>query len=332
MAGVSGLRKLQLGRESTAGTAVAATTILRSKGTLEDAREQKQRNEHVGYLSAIDNSYQPKLAAKLAQEDSEATFEQLLHTLEAGVMTATPTQDGTGSDYIYVYTMATTAPKTPKSYTIEGGDNEEVEEMEYSLVEDFTLSGNAGEAVMHAANWFGRQLTVSSFTGSLAAPSVEDILFSKGKIYADLVGGTLGATVLANTWLYFSLQVKTGFRPVFTGDGNKYFSFHKQVESEVLLDITFEHDAISKAKKVLWRAETPQQIRLKFEGNAVATPGTTYSLKTLLIDLAGRFEKFDKLGERDGNDVINARFRASYNPTAALFAKFTVVNELTAVP
>src|SRR3989304_8126461 len=119
MAGVSGLRKLQLGRESTAGTAVAATTILRSKGTLEDAREQKQRNEHVGYLSAIDNSYQPKLAAKLAREDSEATFEQLLHTLEAGVMTATPTQDGTGSAEIYASTLGPKTPPTPHSFTTE---------------------------------------------------------------------------------------------------------------------------------------------------------------------------------------------------------------------
>ena len=85
MAGIRSLRKLTLGRESVAGTPVNATTYWRGVGTIEDTRVVTFPEEDVGYISGLDRSYQPALGALLAMESTPATFEQVLHILEAGV-------------------------------------------------------------------------------------------------------------------------------------------------------------------------------------------------------------------------------------------------------
>lgn len=330
--GIAKLSKSQLGREVTAGTPVAATSVWRGIGRFEDQLKLVQAKENIGYLSGTDRAYIPELGGKYSMEAVEATFEQLPHILDAGIMVATGVKDGPGTDYIYTYNFPTTAQPTIKTYTIEDGDDSGAEEMEYSFVSEFTLAGKARDAWMVSAEWQGRQLTPTTYTGALSVATVEEPLFSKTKLYIEAIGGTWGTTLKSNTLLEATLKYKTGLVPVFTGDGALYFSFHKCIGPEVTLDITFEHDATAIAEKVNWRAKTPRLIQLKCEGAAPATPGTTYTVKTMIINLAGKWEKFDKIGESDGNDVIKATFFSRYNPTGAKFGQIIVTPELATIP
>ena len=68
------------------------------------------------------------------------------------------------------------------------------------------------------------------------------------------------------------------------------------------------------------------------EGSALNTAGTSYSNKTLRIDLAGVYEDWSALDDNDGNDVINATLRCRYSVTDTLKAELRVVNELSALP
>lgn len=332
MPGIKALRKIQLGIETTAGTAVAATTIWRGTGTIEDTRETVFVEEDVGLLPGTDRSYVPKLGASLSLESTPATFEQLPIICEMGIRTDAPAQDGAGSGYIYQYTEATTAAPTIKTRTIEGGDDEAVEEMEYAYVESLTIEGAASEACMMSAETRGRQVSVSAFTTTATLPTVEEILASKGKLYIDTAGGTIGSTQISNSLLNFALNWTTGLIAVPTLDGDLFFTFVKKTTPEITLDLTFEHDSSSVAEKVNWRAETPQLIRLQFEGSAVETAGTSYTYKTFNIDLAGKWDTFSALADQDGNDIVTGTFRARYNSTAAFFAELLIVNELTTLP
>lgn len=333
MAGVKALRRIQIGLESTGtpGTAVASTTVLRMTGTMEDQREVIFPEEEVGLLGGADRQYTAKYLAAMTIE-GEATYEQVGYILGAGVQDSTATSD-TGSGFVYTYTLPTTAQRSPFTYTIEGGDDTEAEEMEYSFVKEFTLSGNAGEAWMVSANWTGRQATTTTFTASTDAPipTVEEILFSKTKLYIDESSDTIGTTLKSNTLLAAELKVTTGFQEVFSAEGNLYFSFVKQAAPEVVLTVTFEHDGVATAEKAKWRAGTARLIRLTALGSALASSGT-HTYKTLQINLAGKWEKFEKIDEQDGNDIIKATFRARYNSTAALFGSLVVVNELSTLP
>ena len=71
---------------------------------------------------------------------------------------------------------------------------------------------------------------------------------------------------------------------------------------------------------------------MNFPGSTLVTAGTGFTTKVLRIDLAGKWEKFEKLGEENGNDILTGTFRSRYNATEAAFAEIKVVNELATVP
>lgn len=333
--GIRVLRQLNLGRESSKGTAVAATTPWRGVGVIADNRVVAFPREDIGYISGLDRTYIAKLGAAIQMEAVPATFEQLLHILEAGVKTVTPTTDtAPGSGFIYTYTFPTTAENSIKTYTIEGGDDAGVEEMEYAFVESFALNGLAGEALMMEAIWAGRQATTSAFTGSLVIPDVEEMLFSKASMYADPSSDTLGTTLLSDTLYDMRLSVVTGLIPAYLANGQLYFSKEIMSEPEILLSATFEHNANAITQKANWIAETETQIRIDIPGSGLTTTdnSATYDTKLLQINLAGKWESFDPIGERDGDDIVRGIFRARYSAAATLFASIVVVNELSSIP
>src|SRR5574342_372935 len=127
MAGARALTKIQLGREATAGTAVVASTLWRGMGTIHDTREAQLVAEDVGILMGTHRSIIPNYEATISMASVNATFQQILHLLEAGIMAATPTNDGVGTGKIYTYNLPTTTAPTIKTYTLEGGDNQQAE-------------------------------------------------------------------------------------------------------------------------------------------------------------------------------------------------------------
>jgi len=64
----------------------------------------------------------------------------------------------------------------------------------------------------------------------------------------------------------------------------------------------------------------------------LGTPGTSYTYRTVIIDVAGKFVSVGPLEDSDGNDVRTFTFRGGYDETAAEFGKIIVVNELSALP
>ncbi len=329
MPGIRVLRNIQLGQETVKGTAVVATARWRGIGTIDDQLELVFPREDTGNIPGRTRTYIPKLFAEMPFDAVEATYEQLGYILAAGVKDVTAgIADGAGTDFIYTYDFPKGAVNAIQTYTIEAGDDQQVEEIEYCFVTSFTLSGAAGEAVMMEATFAGRQSTPVTLTAALALPAVEDILFQLGKLFIDPIGGTIGATQVSNSLLAFELVVTTGLVPVWTADGALTFSFEKMSEPEVVLTITFEHDSSSVAEKLNWRNETPRLVRVQFEGSDFGTPGTDFTKHTLQLDFAGQWEKFDAIDEQDGNDIVVGTFRAKDDATASLFAQILIANEI----
>lgn len=334
MPGVTGLRKIQWGFESTSGDNVAATSLARFNGVWEDQREMVFPDVKEGYLGGRNRSFQPSVLAYMTM-DGPATFEQLPYIMEMCVKTVTPTTDsGSGTGYIYTYAMPTTAQNTTKTMTIEAGDDQAMEEANYCYVRDFELSGAFGEVWNLSASVYGRQvIDTDSFTAStdITVTTVESMLFQKSKLYIDADSDTVGTTQKTNTLLRASLKVKGGKIHQHTGDGNLYFSFTKGTEPEVTLEVTFEHDGTATAEKTNWRNQTNRLVQLKVEGAALSVAGA-YTYKTFIANLAGKWESFDALDSINGNDVVKGVLRCKYNSTPDLFATFIIVNELTTLP
>lgn len=332
MAGSRALRKLVLGKETTSGTPVACTTIWRGMGTIHDVQEVVFPGEDVGILGGTDRSYIARYWTELSMPAVEATFEQLPYILQAGVKAAAASVDGTGSDYIYIYDASLTSQNTTNTYTIEGGDDQQAEEFDYGFVKSFTLSGSGMGALMMSAEWVGRQTTNTTFTDALTIPTVEEIIVNNATLYIDDSGGTIGSTSVASTLFGFTLNWDTGLSEYWAVDGSKDFSLTKFTPDEITLEMTYEHNAAAVTEKANYRSGATRLVRIKCEGAAVETAGTSYSVKTLLIDLAGVYEDWSALDDNDGNDVVNATLRCRYSVADTLKAQITVVNELAALP
>jgi len=327
MVGIKAYRRLQMGPETTEGTAVPATSYWRGIGTIQDNLETVFPQEDIGILPGTDRQYIPRVEALLTLENTEATYEQLPYLFEMGVESVSPTTDANGSIYTYTMPIASSDINTSTdlgTYTWEGGDNQQAEEFAYGFCRSFNLSGDAGQALMMNAEIVGRQVSTTDFTADLTIPTVEEILFSKGALYIDGTDTYPSTTQASNTLLSMNLAVNTGWTPVYTADGNLYFSFVKQAMPEVTLSITFEHDATSVAEIAAWRAGTARSISIEFTGSSDA--------KYLKLRLVGKWDNFEQIGERDGNDVVTGNFRARYNSTAGAFFSAIIGNSLASLP
>ena len=330
--GVKKLRKIQLGRETTAGTEVNASTLWRGTGVVVDNAPVERPEEDVGLLVAPIRTYIPYEEAALTMDETPLTFEQVLHIFEAGIKTDTPSQDGTGSGYIYDYAFPTTAEAALKTYTIEGGDDTQEEQFLYAYVTGFTISGRAQEACMMSADWIGRQVATGTYTGGVSIPSVEEVLFQKVKLYIDASGGTIGTTQKTSTLREFNLSVVTGWIPKYTGDGELYFAYHEMVGPTAECSFVYEHNSTAVTEKAAAKAETTRLIRLAFEGSTFTTAGTSYSVKTLYLDMAGTYNPADGLGDDAGNDTVSMTFYVGYSSSDTLSFAAKVVTNLSAVP
>src|SRR5512136_2508999 len=85
MAGTKLLRKIQLGKETTAGTATTATTLWRGVGALKDNRTVTYVEEDVGIVGGTDRVILPQVGGEIEIAEGPCNFEQALHVFEAGI-------------------------------------------------------------------------------------------------------------------------------------------------------------------------------------------------------------------------------------------------------
>ena len=330
MSGVIPLSKLQFGRETNVGSEVDAVSILRVEGAFIDPMDDIQFvPENVGLLVDTDRSTIPSQAAGLSIPDNNATFEQIIHLLEMGVKTLDGVKDGAGSGYIYTYDLPTTAQLTPKTYTFEGGDDQQAMVMTGVFAEEFSISGKVKEAIKFNASLIGRGAANTTFTTSLAIPEVEEMLFQKCKFYVNDAGSGFGGTLVSSYLLGFSLKIKTGYIARFTSGGNLYYSYLKQVKPEYSLELTVEHDTTAEAEITKSRAQTARLVRILCEGSALGTAGTAYTYKSFIIDLAGKYAPIPKIDDEDRSSIMSFTLNGRYNSTAATMGKFVVVNQIS---
>jgi hypothetical protein len=332
--GAKPLRKILLGKEpsSVAGTFKAPTTYWRGQGVLEDLREAKVVDEDIGILIGVDRNTIPKLEGQIELESVECAYEQIIHVLGAGIKLVSSTADGTGSGHVWTYPMPYATTETIQTYTIQAGDNAAVEQMTYAFCSEFTIEGAAGEPIMISSTWRGRSVEPSTGWSTTAGiPVITDMLFGNCKLYINDTDTGSPAQVSAQ-FLGFTFNMKTGFMPVWTGDGQTYFTFVKMSRPETTCEIVLEHSTAAIAEKAKWRAGTSRYIRIVNTGPATAVPGSGYGKKMLHIEMGGRWDKFGGLEDQDDDDIVTGTFRVLYNVAAASAGQIIVVNELDTVP
>lgn len=319
--------KAQLGREVTAGTAVAASTVWRGPfSMIEDTRERTIVEEQIGAFVQAERSYDSLLSARWSQPSAPLTYEQVCHILEAGVKTVTPSGTGAVKTRVYNYPFSGTSVNTIKTYTIETGSatvSADVYEMEMAFVEDFEFSGAFGEAWTMQSNWIGRQMTGTTFTSSLTAPAVNDCLFNHTLLYIDASGATIGTTQKSGVLTAANIKVKTGLMQVPVGDGQLYAVDYKWTQPEITFSLTMELEdaSIVATERGIYRSNGTRLIRLK------ASPSAALQFQ---VDMAAKYDSISDYENSDGNTTVTFEGHGVASSADSLALTFTILNGVAA--
>jgi hypothetical protein len=203
--------------------------------------------------------------------------------------------------------------------------------MEYSVPRSWKLSGAPKQAVKMSADIFARQLTKTTFTGSLTIPVEEPIYFEMAKMFIDAT--TIGSTQIAG-WTGFDMTYVSGLEPDHTAAGALYFTAEKYSKPTLTGSFTFYHDAVGVARYDDYVAKLGKKLRMDFIGSALSGTGGTHTTKLFRVDAFMKITPngIKLLDKSEGQNLVKVTWAARYNATAALWAAFTHVSLLATLP
>jgi hypothetical protein len=336
---IEGLILTQWGQEVTMGTEVNATTVVRGVCTFNNENERTFPPEDIGISGGVGRSYVAKKNGSVTIDDMTATFEQLPYLGDCGIDTATPAQDASGGyeyEYVVPYNQTTYAALSGITHlTQEFGDEQQAKVFTVAFAETITISGERGQAWKLDGTTFRVQPRENTtFTGSVAIPTVEEILFGNTSLYINDNSSAFGTTQIDN-FLSFSLEITQLYKAEWIGDGSGvYFGLVKAIagpQDNITLTWTGEHDADAVTEDGKRENGTTRAVRIESLGSAIAD-GSTYTNKTARLDLCGTYTQAMELGREDGNVTATHTLRCHYDSTLTTRLKMIVVNELSTLP
>jgi hypothetical protein len=336
--GIQKLARVQFGQEVTPGTPVAATTRWRGAASfMDDQRKIEEIEEWTGIIDAADRTAVVDLLAMMELGETPLTSAQLQYLCYAGMGgPKTGTIDGAGTDKIYVTNLPTTAKPTTQALTIQGGDDFEVEQMEYAVCTKIQITGAMGQTCRMSGTMMGRQVARLG-TGFSAAtvPAIGEFPCQRGKLWMDAIGGAYGTTQISTTLIAFKVLIELFWKPVFTMDGNLYFAYPSFTDKKVTGELTYLNDTPADGNTgamLDFRNQTPKLMRIDLSGDPVTTPGTLYSTYKCMIDLPVKLLNPGPIANNEGNSIRVFKFRSRYNTVAGNAGKITNVLDVTPLP
>lgn len=228
MSGTRLLSYMQIGKETTKGTAVPATFRLSPDLTSAyqvDWRKTYHEGRSTGFRNPV--SYATRQGEHVnityrSPDDTGIAFDELpyfFHFPAGGTA-------GTGSTaVVWSWAWGGTATGTALAYTIEYGDDVQNLEAEYCQVSRLRLRGSGDGASMTSleADFFGRQSTKSTKTTLSTVDDVRIPGYLWTPAFATAASGLAAASTIPNFLREWGAEWTTGLVPHFYADGNDYF-------------------------------------------------------------------------------------------------------------
>lgn len=297
--GTAILSRYAWGIESTRGTAVAATKLV---GAAPKAIPPDRIWKMLKYQSTFRSQYSHKTNDELFVQNS-LTFDAD-HPLYYQAMpmlfqcsldgTITPAeQTGGQGDYKWDVTPSMTAANAPDTFTLESGDDVQAYEEEFCMVNNlkfaFTIAPDGSASpVTGEFGYFARQVTPTTFTGSMVLPSTLEPMNGKlSRLYADTTWAGIGGTEVPSTLRGAELEIMTGNEAKFFGSANKYFSTYGEGLIGTMLTLDLEGNSSADGFFDYYQAGTNLGIRLDINGAQIGSGVSSLMRFDMMMTVAG---------------------------------------------
>ena len=304
--------KTQYGKETTRGTAVAATKRFWGTASIPKDRVPQHPKYTLGVRAESGHTEIRQILADPVTLAIDDGYYQALPMmwgilLKGGI---TPTEQTVSkADYLWDFTPDLTAPGLPDTVTLQTGDNDGAYIIEYLMGKKLSFDFSTGDD----SDWkiseecFGRQVTPGAFTAAINTPLVmEPIVANTTQIWIDSTWATLGTTTKTNFLRSGSIEVGNGNHPKFMANNSKLFSTYGEGYAYGVAKFVFEGGAEAITQFNNYQAGTPKAVRVKTTGQLIAAGGLAYSQ---IIDMYGTFDEAIPLsGFKDTNTLYGATF------------------------
>ena len=315
-------QSVQVGAETTAGTAVAA-----SKRLLGLSIEPKNKAE-TKLFRPMGSKF--KTVGTMNKEWSEAalsgpiTYTDIVYALCSGLVNVAPT--GTTAK-TWVFAPALSAADAIKTLTVESGDVTRAQKFAYGITNALTLkfsrSGcDLSGSMIGKAAIDGITLTATPTDVALIPVMPTQVSYK----FADTQAGLAGAAVLTNV-IDSEWSIADRFKPAWFMDGTTSYASHVETEAKLNVKFRMEADATALGFLATMRAAATKFMRIEATGGLISG-GDYYSLK---IDTALKMTEPTSYEDADGVFAYGWNAEGAYDSTWTKTTEITVVNTLAAL-
>lgn len=316
-------QKVQLGVETTKGTAVAATKILTATEFTMGPKFDVKTYRPSGYRFDT--------IASLSKEWSEAklsgglTYSEIVYWLSSGMKVVTPSTASGATTW--AFDIATASANTTKAFTIEMGSAERAQQIAYGQLTGFGLSFDREENKF-TGTMMGKAMTdnftLTSLTSAAEVPLKPVMPTQTSFKIADTAAGLAGATALARG---FSAEINLDnlFGVVYPVNGSSSFAAEVPLIPDSSVNLFVEADSEGMALLANVRSGDTKFLRVSATGPQIGAGPATYSL---VLDVAIKFTGADDFNDEQGVFAIKWSGKLAHDSTFGKALSITVINEV----
>jgi len=345
-AGIQPLTLIQVGKESTDGTAVAATRRILTKSATYRHLETQEMFE--GQLSGVlsRSVTAPVITREATQLEisTDLDFNSVLLPLLSGVKGGvTPTTPGAGTARLWTFAPSQTAPSVDPytlEFVVDDGSVKQEIEAPFGVTTSFEITGGVEALPQITWSMDARKSVQSTYTSGIALPAVEFASNLRWNVTMDDTWSAIANTNISGQVFGFSWSQSGFVQPQYYLQARDSLDF-AGVEpitrtTDVTIECTFDTGASNFYETEIAKKASGalRFLELKLQGASLAAPDAAYNYT---IALQGSFvhadDSMQDLGaDRDGNSVVSMHLVSQYDPTGGVDVNYLVTNILTSFP
>jgi len=330
---ITALQTLQWGKETTRGTAVAATSKIAVEGIQFAADDEMARPRLAkGLLTSVPGDETvTRRGTTFSIPETPLVYDQHQHFLLGCVKGGVTSSPGTGAPETWTFLRSLTADPAPEARTLErrlsDGTNFIDNEWSYALFSQLRWIYAIDQPLRFAAEGFARRIQSSTLTAGQAMPTIAIPASPLAKIWIDATWAALGTTQITAQVLSADITFRSGLMPKWTLDGRTDLDWTTHILNPEAIGIDATIRMLIKAdsgqfatEKTAAAAGTLRAVRLEILGAS----SNEFELDMLLKH---QVPEIQTIGSEDGQDIVEMKLVNSTDGTEMFSAK--LVNQVS---
>lgn len=300
---------VQLGVESTPGTAVPANKYLNSLDIDPEIHVDITKFQPTG--QKFSSIVVPNKEWVEAPIKGVASYSEVIYIQNGLLSASAPVVNGATTAYTTTTKPAGRTGDTVKTFSIEQGDANRAQKFAYGVISEGTWTFSRSAASFEG-KMFGQAITDGiTLTASPTGIEEKPVIPNQVDVFIDPTSGAIGTTKFLRV-LETKIHVTNRFGPLWVlNSALGSFASHVELDPDVTCELMVEADAQGMGLLTTLRGATTQYIRVKATSPDLAGTGFNYSL---IFDMAAKVSAVSAYSDQDGVYAITWTNEIVYDP------------------